>query len=273
MKMAKRKKKKNMNSKETGLVIGLTVGQYLFDSDDLHYGFWPDDLEIRPEHIKQAQDHHSELIVSTIPKEVHTILDVGCGAGALAKRLLDRGYQADCVSPSGLLTEHARKVIGPAATIIEMPFEQVELQKQYDLILFSESYQYINLERSLEQVTRYLKPDGYMLICDFFRQPGTERGPIGGGHPFDLFQKTVAQHRFDCLVDRDITRETARNYDLLNDLLTRVGVPIWELIFTYGHANYPRLTRIAKRVYRKKNRETGTEIFQRPAHGKDLRDL
>ncbi len=246
------KKKKAMNSREVGLVMGLTFGKYFFDSDDLHYGLWPDDLPVRPENLRQAQDNHAQRILGAIPPGVRRILDVGCGAGALARRLLDKGYEVDCVSPSGPLTAEARKRLGPDCRILEMPFEQVPTAETYDLVLFSESYQYIKLAPSLEQAKALLQPGGYLLICDFFRRTSEERGPIRGGHKIEVFRELMGQHPFHCLRDEDITRETARNYDLINDFLQQVGLPVWDLAFRYFALNYPRWTRIGKKIFRRK---------------------
>ncbi len=254
--------KKAMDSREVGLVMGLIAGRYVFQSEDLHYGFWPDELPVTPDHLKQAQDLHSQLILSNIPDGVESILDVGCGAGGLAKRLIDKGYAVDCVSPSGLLTTEAQKLLGDACTIVQGPFETIELNRTYDLVLFSESFQYIKLTPALQQVMRYLKPGGHLLICDFFRHPREERGPIGGGHPLPAFHAEIEKHPLESVVDQDITKETARNYDLVNDLLQRVGVPIWELIFAYGNANYPRRSKWLQRLFRKRIAKLERKYFQ-----------
>ena len=246
------RRKRAMDSREVGLVMGLAAGKYLFDADDLHYGLWPAELEVSHANLKQAQNLHSELIISSIPADVKTILDVGCGAGALAKRLLAKGFQVEGVSPSGPLTEKARETVGPGCTIHATKFEDFASDRKFDLILFSESYQYINLRRSFEQARALLRPNGYMMICDFFRRPHMDRGPIRGGHRWELFEEILGQHPFTPLLDRDITEETSRNYDLVNDLLQKVGVPGWELGFRYLNANYPRLTRVGKWLFRKR---------------------
>lgn len=255
-------KKKAMDSREVGLVMGLAAGKYFFGSDDLHYGLWTDDLTVKPENIRKAQDQHSSLLLGAIPADVKTILDVGCGAGALARRLVDKGYVVECVSPSGPLTAEARKKLGTDCPIFEVPFEAVETTKKYDMVLFSESYQYIKLERSIEQVRNLLRPGGYMMICDFFRRTSEERGPIRGGHKIEPFRELVGRYPFRNLLDQDITKETARNYDLMNDFLNQVGVPIWDLAFRYCEANHPRTTRIARKVFRKKIEKLEQKYFQ-----------
>lgn len=232
--------------------MGLIAARYFFDTDDLHYGYWPDNLEVSKANIKKAQALHSELILSTIPDGVHTILDVGCGGGALMKRLRERGYAVEGVSPSGPLTARAREMAGPDCTIIESRFEDVVTDKQYDLILFSESFQYIKPALSLKQVYTLAKPNGHLLICDFFKKPTEEKSPIGGGRRLQPFYDEIARYPFTCLLDRDITKETARNFDLMNEFLESVGSPIWELLLTFLQTRHPRLTRLGQRLFRKK---------------------
>ncbi len=255
-------KKKAMDSREVGLVMGLAAGKYFFGSDDLHYGLWTDDLPVIPDNIRKAQDQHSALLLKTIPQDVKHILDVGCGAGALAKRLVDQGYDVECVSPSGPLTAEARKKLGTDFCIYEMPFEAVETDKKYDMVMFSESYQYIKLERSIEQVSKLLRPGGYLMICDFFRRSAEERGPIRGGHKIQEFEQVICNYPLTKKVDQDITKETARNYDLMNNFLNEVGVPIWDLAFRYCTANYPRTTKLARKLFRKKIEKLEKKYFQ-----------
>jgi len=255
-------KKKAMDSREVGLVMGLTAGKYFFGSDDLHYGLWTDDLPVKPENLRKAQDQHSALLLRTIPSEVKTILDVGCGAGALAKRLIEKGYEVECVSPSGPLTAEARKTLGPDVPIYEAKFQDANIEKTYDMVMFSESFQYIKHEISIERASQLLRPGGYLLICDFFRRSEEERGPIRGGRRIEAFRETMAKYPFSALVDEDITKETARNYDLVNGFLNQVGLPIWELIFRYCTANYPRTTKLARKIFRKKIDKLEKKYFQ-----------
>ncbi len=255
-------KKKAMDSREVGLVMGLIAGKYFFGSDDLHYGLWTDDLPVTPENLCKAQDQHSALLLKTIPAEVKTILDVGCGAGALAKRLLEKGYEIECVSPSCLLTAEARNNLGANVPIHEAKFQDVNIEKTYDMIMFSESFQYIKHEVSIPKATQLLRPGGYLLICDFFRRAAEERGPIGGGHKITAFHETITNYPFVSLVDEDITKETARNYDLVNSFLNQVGLPIWELTFRYCTANYPRTTKLARKIFRKKIEKLEKKYFQ-----------
>ena len=66
--------KEKVSSKEVGLEIGLVISRFLYKTEHLHYGYWPDDLAIIPENVGKAQDLHSKLIMDTIPEDVETIL-------------------------------------------------------------------------------------------------------------------------------------------------------------------------------------------------------
>ena len=80
------------NSKAIGLDVGLLIGKFFMSTEELHYGYWPDDKTVTAQNFSQAQDRHSQLIIDNIPKTVKHILDVGSGSGILicefAKKVL-----------------------------------------------------------------------------------------------------------------------------------------------------------------------------------------
>lgn len=159
----------------------------------------------------------------------------------LAKRLIAAGYTVDCVSPSAYLTGKIHETLGDAATVFESRFEDLQTERRYDLVLFSESFQYIKLEQALPCVLQFLNPNGHLLICDYFRKPMPERGPFGGGHQLKAFYKEVDKAQLATLLDRDITPQTAPNLDLTQDFATSVAQPIKERLcgFLRSHYNLP----------------------------------
>ena len=68
----------------------------------------------------------------------------------------------------------------------------MELTQTYDLILFSESFQYIRLEESLQKVQKLLTANRYLLICDVFHKNVEGKSPMRGGHRLDYFEKIHA---------------------------------------------------------------------------------
>src|SRR5580765_4169894 len=83
-------------SSEFGLALGFIFGRFFLDVQDLHYGYWPADLAREPQNFSAAQAAYTNLLISHIPPQATSVLDVGCGAGNMARKLLDRGYRVDC---------------------------------------------------------------------------------------------------------------------------------------------------------------------------------
>lgn len=246
-----KQKQKKISTRELGLDLALIGAKYFFQTDHLHYGYWPSDLPQEMGNLRQAQENYADMIVSHIPAGAKTILDVGAGTGALARRLISEGYEVDCVSPSAYLTERIRTLLGPDQCVFECKYEDFSTDKRYDVILFSESFQYIKLEKSIAISHKHLHKGGHLLISDFFRKPTPERGPFGGGHPLADFYTTIEQFPLHKLVDKDITPETAPNLDLVADFVEKVVSPAKERIFFFLSNNYPVAYGILRRIFRK----------------------
>jgi len=251
-----------IDSREVGLLIGLILGKRLLKSDDLHYGYWPPGLKVESANWAQAQSNHSDLIVANIPGGVKTILDVGCGAGAFAKKLTERGYQVECVTPSRLLAQEAQKLLGGQCPIHVTKFEHLETDSRYDLILFSESFQYVGMGKSLPKAVRLLNPGGHLLICDFFKKDVEDDGALGGGHRLEKFYRRIDEQPFESVTDLDITNEVAPTMDLVNDFLLQVGLPIRDLVFAFIAGRYPYLFRFLNWKYREKLKQVDEKYFQ-----------
>ena len=109
--------KDKFNSKVIGLDAGLLIGKFFMDTEQLHYGYWPNEKTATAQNFSKAQDRHSELIIDNIPSTVNKILDVGSGSGSLAKKLISLGYQVDCVIPSEFLAEKVQQKLDTSSII------------------------------------------------------------------------------------------------------------------------------------------------------------
>ncbi|MBN1824021.1 MAG: class I SAM-dependent methyltransferase [Endomicrobiales bacterium] len=262
--------KNKCSSKDVGLAIGLLFGRYLFKAEDLHYGLWPEGLAVEPANIPIAQAKHSEFIISNIPQGVKTILDVGCGAGQLASKLIARGFEVDCVSPSPVLTEATRAKVGQRSAIYETKYETLNTDKKYDLVIFSESFQYIPVNEALRQSIRFLKPSGHVLICDFFATDAPGESPLYGGHNLAKFRETSKAHPLEMLKDIDITRETAPNLDLVNGMMQNLLKPVWDIIINFLKERHPVLSKFAFWKYRKKMDRMNDKYFSGRRNGENF---
>ena len=111
------KKETKVSSQSVGLDIGLIVGRFFLNTEDLHYGYWPNGKEASVQNLAEAQRAHSQLIIDHIPDKTRSILDVGGGSGNLALKLLNQGYEVDCVIPSEFLAKQVVAKLGNRSNI------------------------------------------------------------------------------------------------------------------------------------------------------------
>ena len=242
----------SVDTREVGLEIGATVFKYFLNTEYLHYGYFSDGLAVTPQNLATAQVRYADLLIASIPAGTRRILDVGCGTGRFALDLLNHGYAVDCVSPGTILTGHARRLLGSRSHIFPCKFEDLVTDRRYDLVLFSESFQYIDPAGALAGAQRVLDPGGHILICDIFKVDPGRQSKLGGGHDLDPYLRTVAQQPLTLVREQDITAETAGTIDLANRLSLEVLRPTYDLILRMVDDRYPRLARLLRWKYRKK---------------------
>ena len=244
--------KNKVSSQGVGLDIGLAIGRFFLNTEDLHYGYWPKGKTATIQNFAEAQKAHSKLIIDHIPDGTQRILDVGSGSGNLALKLINKGFQVDCVIPSEFLAEQVQAKLGNQSTIHICGFEDVPESEKYDLILFSESFQYVKLGESMVKIMTMLNPGGHLLICDFFRRDVLGKSPMGGGHSWQGFQDIITKHPLKMVTDLDITEETAPTIDLLAKFNADVVTPISEMSGEYLIDHYPRITRLLQWKFKKR---------------------
>lgn len=255
------KKNGRIDSKELGLEIGFMISRNFLKTESLHYGYWTDDLTVDLINLPKAQENYDNFIVSNIPKGAKTILDVGCGSGNLALKLINKDYQVDCVSPSSFFAQHAHNLLGDRSHIFTCTYEDLKSGKLYDVILFSESFQYIKLGNALQNSFDLLNKGGYLLICDFFKTDAEGESPLGGGHRLKKFYDSISKYPFKLIKNIDITRETAPNLDIVNEMLKNVAFPIWNLTLNYLNSNYPIMSKVLQWKFRKKINKINLKYF------------
>jgi SAM-dependent methyltransferase len=241
---AKSETASRLPSREFGLILGFILGRFCFKMEDLHYGFWTDNLPIEPQNVAKAQTQYTEFLLSHIPQGVETILDVGCGTGNTARKLLDCGYHVDCVSPNPFLTEHSRNTLGDRVTFFECRFEDLQTDKRYDLLLFSESFLFMHPETALSKIMELLKGGGHLLLSDLFKIVPDGQTAIGGGQHLSQFYETISRFPFKQVKDIDVTSRMAPTFTLLDNAYREAIKPAYDLVIARLRTRYPWAMRL-----------------------------
>jgi SAM-dependent methyltransferase len=190
------------------------VLRFLHDSlglEHLHYGLWEaGESELSLAALRRAQQRYTQKlldVIATLP--VRDVLDVGCGFGTNARLLIGRGYRVALLSPDR--NQLARIDGAPFAAKHLARFEEFApaAEDRYDLVLMSESSQYVrDLDRLFAVADRALREPGFVLIADYFTKSprGARTHPIErSGHPIAELRASALAAGFAIQHDEDVS--------------------------------------------------------------------
>lgn len=250
-----------MDSRQFGLEAGQLVARFFIHSEDLHWGLWPEGLDVSVPNMKLAQERHSDVIREHIPEGVRTILDVGGGSGQFAESLVEAGYEVDVVSPSEHLARRIAERLPEASHVYVERFEDVVPRKAYDLVLFSESFQYVDLEEGMARIEACTVPGSHVLVCDYFRMEAPGKPPVGGGHKWREVEAAVSGQPLELVQDVDVTDEAAPTCQLLGDFMREVAAPLRDLSGAYMQHHHPWIAKLVGWKIRKKKAKLDRKYF------------
>lgn len=235
--------------------ILLKLAQKLFGLEYLHYGFFENEIPLNFDGLKIAQQKYTDKILSSIPKDVHSILDVGCGAGGNAKAMVNAGYSVTCIDPDPYLLQKTQAATHHKVKTLVGLYENVTdvEPESMDLVLMSESCQYINPEQGWRLHTKHVKPGGYVMAVDFFITREIDQPYLSkSGHRLESFVETAGRYGFKLVTKDDITRQTAPTMDLYQELIFNKVFPVCEAIFEFVARKFPWLYKILSFFMREK---------------------
>ena len=120
-----------------------------------------------------ATAYTQAFIRSALPAGARSLLEIGCGDGELAERLIADGFELVAIDTDSACVE-AAKARGVDARLAEWP---VELDRQFDAILFTRSLHHVHaLDEGVAAAARALSPDGRVVVEDFRAEGGSARG-------------------------------------------------------------------------------------------------
>ena len=227
-------KNNKLDTKALGLEVSLAIAKFVTGKENMHYGVW-DNLDPCLENLGKAQEQYTQLLFKYFPKKRKLrILDVGGGAGEIAKKLISLGHSVTVVVPSNILSRRCLENTDNIAEVHDIKFEDYKPKKNqtFDLCLFSESLQYIPAKIALEKAKGLLSKDGQILVADCFRSDikhnSHNRRP-GGGHPLSEMLKLIKDINLNIVSKKEITKSVAPSLDIEQRFYNVVGVGIDKL--------------------------------------------
>ena len=172
--------------------------------DLLNFGIWSEQDPLDLAGLRRAQERLVARLFELLPPGVTSVLDVGCGTGAISERLLALGYDVEGLSPDPyhgkLFTERL-----PDRRFHLGRFQEFEPDRRYDVLFLCESAQYVWLDEFFDAVRRSLAPGGCVLLCDYFTVDAGETGKPKSGHPLDDFLARAEAAGLVLETDEDVT--------------------------------------------------------------------
>tara|TARA_B100000678_G_scaffold122654_1_gene102614 strand:- start:118 stop:945 length:828 start_codon:yes stop_codon:yes gene_type:complete len=224
-------------------------------SDYLHYGFWdePNSVELESitlQEIKNAQDRYIEHLASFIPNEVNSILDVGCGIGGNAEYLINQGYVVETLSPDDFQKSTIAEKFNNQMTFHHCKFEKFQPEKQYDLILESESACYIKINKGFEKARETLRTGGYLLASDYFvhYRDDSKNSHLRSSHDMEKYLSSAEAHGFEFIREYDQTDNTMPTLDYSKYFIERFINPTIEYSVHSAKKNYPKTAALIGRL-------------------------
>ncbi|MCU0543354.1 MAG: class I SAM-dependent methyltransferase [Oscillatoriaceae cyanobacterium Prado104] len=203
--------------------LGLTESPYL------HYGYWESlpvpAVELTIGQLRVAQEAYTAKLLDFIPQNIKTVLDVGCGIGGNAAYLLDRGFTVEGLAPDPFQKERFLKYTGDRAIFHLTKFENFKATHSYDLILLSESSQYMAAVDIASCAAGILNPGGYLLIADMMRSDANyTEGMFSNCHVVAELRAALSQAGFTLVKTEDISAHIVPTIDLYVDSFRRFGL-------------------------------------------------
>jgi SAM-dependent methyltransferase len=229
---------------------GLLFYREIFEIEFLHFGLWKSNDELNIENFKRAQQRYFEKLLSFIPEETKSILDVGCGTGVGTELLYKKGYDVEGLSPDKYQMEEFKKKLGEKVKFNLSRFNNFKPERKYNLVLMSESSQYINIDKIFIKTGDCLNKNGYLLIADYFRK--YDKKYYKTCHILDNFLSKAGKNKFEIVQSEDITNNVVKTLDFGHLIFERYCNPMIRIISTYFENEYSFMVKIIKVIFERK---------------------
>jgi len=128
---------------------------------------------------KHSRNSYPAIINELSALKPKTVLDLGCGTGALLERVLEAKYveRAYGLDLAEKMLAQAREKLKEKATLTQGDSENLPFEDNFfDAVYCNDSFHhYPHPKAVLTEVKRVLKSGGEFIVCDPYQQPGALR--------------------------------------------------------------------------------------------------
>jgi MPBQ/MSBQ methyltransferase len=219
--------KKNKKYDRSTYDLELHLYSQMLRNDMLHLGYF-EDVNTTPESISIDQIEASQItyankIIEQIVLCNKPILDVGCGMGGLATKLLEKDLTLEVLTPNKKQIEYINKE-HPKLIAHNVKFEDLKSSNTFGTIINSESLQYIRLDDAFDKIDTLLDSDGRWIVVDFFRLSDNSKDK--SGHLLQDFTKLVSDRGYKIVHEQDITPNVIPMLKYIDMYVTRILLPL-----------------------------------------------
>ena len=213
-----------------GLDLELFFCTEVLKLNSLHYGYWEEsekltegDKKLTLDCLRGAQQKYTDMLIEAIPKNVNSILDVGCGIGDVSRALSKLEYDVTAISPDSNHAKYFENHLSKL-TFLQTKFEDLNIDNKFDLILMSESQNYFPTEIGFRQCASFLSPEGYLLIAGMFGKDSSSK-ITEVPNTIEDYIKTAEKHGLLLTENVDITQNILPTIDFIYESIENYVEP------------------------------------------------
>jgi cyclopropane fatty-acyl-phospholipid synthase-like methyltransferase len=249
------------SAKGSSYDYGLRLYRDLLGLDHLHFGLWADEDPRDLEGFRAAQERYMRRLLDKFPDDAKRVLDVGCGTGALSLAALERGYAIEALSPCEHQERELRGKVGDRLPYHRARFQDFRPAGEYDLVVCSESAQYVPLADLFTRARACLGGEGHFLVCDYFRLEHDRY--YRACHVLPDFMAAARDAGFELVEEEDITEAVTPTLEVGRAMYERFVLPLAEVAQDYAERERPKLTWLARRVLRKQLEKVRRYVYEK----------
>ncbi len=198
----------------------------------LHFGYWNQGDELTLQNFQRAQERYLERLIQFIPEGVKDILDVGCGVGGNALKLKTLGYNVIGICPDPYQSQLFKKNTKGQIPFFLTTLEDFKTKQQFDLILMSESVQYIPPEEGLKKISQLLRKNRYLLALDYFKKDNARELPNLPSFLLSSYLKSAQKLGFQTIKKTEITKNVLPTLDYAREVFYGYIKPVLDYFLT-----------------------------------------